>query len=173
MSPPIACLCGAPRAAGPPPDVTVADFRARFPEFASNSDDQITVALADAKPWNGYSAWGTSYSQGVCTLAAHLLAVGNQRATRTSSDGTSRPATGIIQTVAERRAGALLTRYNTAGSAGSGTGSGGGSTPDFLALTSYGQQWYGMARIKGMGAVAIAGELCACAGDADWTRQPP
>jgi hypothetical protein len=147
-----------------PPVVSVDDFRVRFPEFASNSDEQVDVALDDALPWNGYAAWGTSYVKGVTTLAAHFLALSNQRAAKANADGTTRPATGIFSYPTMRKAGAPTTQY---GASGAGSSSGGsGKTPDYLALTSYGQEWYAMARIKGMGAVALGGWLCGgCPGD--------
>jgi hypothetical protein len=132
---------------GVAPVVTVADFRARFPEFESNSDAQIQTALDDALPWNGYAAWGQTYIKGVCTLAAHFLAVANQRARKT---GGGAAATGISTFVSGRKAGALSTNYSAVGGA-----TGDGSTPGFLALTSYGQEWYSMARIRGMGAAVL------------------
>ena len=145
------------------PPVTVEDFRVRYPEFASNGDAQVQVALDDALPWNGWPAWGSSYTKGVCTLAAHFLALSNQRLAGKSPDGTPRPATGIYSYPTMKRAGVLVTQYGASGSGSSAGGS--GKTPDALALTSYGQEWYAMARIKGMGAVALGGSLCGCPGD--------
>jgi hypothetical protein len=131
------------------PVVTVEDFRARFPEFSLNDDAQVQTALDDALPWNGYAAWGKTYVKGVCTLAAHFLAVANQRRRGAGGNGAA-AATGISTFVSGRKAGALSTNYSTVGAA-----AGSGSVPTFLALTSYGQEWYSMARIRGMGAVAL------------------
>lgn len=127
--------------------VTIADFRARFPEFATNDDAQIQTALDDARPWNGHSFWGKTWVKGVCTLAAHFLAVANQRARKA---GGGLAATGISTFVSGRKAGALSTTYGTVGAA-----AGAGNIPGFLALTSYGQEWYSMARIRGMGAMVL------------------
>lgn len=140
------------------PVVTVEDFRARFPEFATNDDAQIQTALNDALPWNGFASWGKTYVKGVCTLAAHFLAVSNQRARKA---GGGAAATGISTFVSGRKAGALSTNYSTVGAAGSGD-----STPGFLALTSYGQEWYAMARIRGMGAAVLGVGDMPCPGEA-------
>ena len=135
------------------PVITVGDFRVRYPEFAANDDTQVSAALDDALPWNGYDAWGASYTQGVCTLAAHLLALSNQRAQSAAAAGGGL-ATGIFRYATSRRAGALGVTYGSVGAAASGSG-GPGQIPAFLALTTYGVEWYAMARIKGMGAVAL------------------
>ena len=139
------------------PVVTVADFRARFPEFETNDDAQIQTALDDALPWNGFTSWGKTYVKGVCTLAAHFLAVANQRA-RKAGGGSA--AVGVSTFVSGRRAGALSTTYSTVGAA-----AGSGSVPTFLALTSYGLEWYSMARIRGMGAAVLGTGDMPCAGD--------
>ncbi|MEX3929748.1 DUF4054 domain-containing protein [Paraburkholderia sp. BR10936] len=138
------------------PEVTVAEFRARFPEFESNSDEQVTAALEDALPWNGYSRWESKYVQGVCTLAAHLLALANQRAQSASAAGGG-VATGIFRFALSRRAGALSITYGTTGS--SSTTGGPGQVPYFLSLTTYGIEWWSMARIVGMGAVVLNASL--------------
>ena len=130
------------------PVVTVEDFRARFPEFATNDDAQIQTALDDALPWNGFAAWGPTYVKGVCTLAAHFLAVANQRARKPGGGGAG--ATGISTFISGRKAGALSTNYSTVGAA-----AGSGNVPTWLALTSYGTEWYSMARIRGMGAAVL------------------
>ena len=137
--------------------VTVADFRARFPEFATNDDAQIQTALDDARPWNGHSFWGKTWVKGVCTLAAHFLAVANQRARKA---GGGLAATGISTFVSGRKAGALSTTYATVGTAASA-----GNIPGFLALTSYGQEWYSMARIRGMGAAVLGVGDTVCPGE--------
>ena len=140
------------------PEVTVDDFRARFPEFSANGDEQVQVALDDSLPWNGYPAWGSSYVKGVCTLAAHMLAVSNQRAPAAGSGGSgaARPPTGIFTYVTGRKAGALSTSYAASSGSGAGGSSGGSSAAEgWLGLSSYGQEWYAMARIKGMGAAVL------------------
>jgi hypothetical protein len=126
--------------------VTVADFRTRFPEFKANPDPQVQTALDDALPWNGFPSWGKTYVKGVCTLAAHFLAVANQRARASGPLGS----TGVSTFVSGRKAGALSTSYSEVGAA---TGTGG--VTGFFALTTYGQEWYAMARIRGMGAVVV------------------
>ncbi|MEX3859642.1 DUF4054 domain-containing protein [Paraburkholderia sp. BR10923] len=134
------------------PVVTVEDFRARFPEFAENSDEQVQAALDDALPWNGFSPWGKKYVQGVTTLAAHLLALSNMRA-QSATDAGGGMATGIFRYTLSRRAGALAVTY---GAVGAGSSSGGaGDVPYFLGLTTYGIQWWSMARIVGMGALVL------------------
>jgi hypothetical protein len=163
----IAVMGGAPRSSRSAPAVTVADFRARFPEFAANSDEQVQTALDDAKPWNGIAAWGTFYTQGVCTLAAHTLAVSNQRA---AGNGSGAKPTGIIRQKTGSRAGALSNSFGN----WTGYSSGGSSSiPAWLAQTGYGVEWYGMARIRGIGALVVPPDDMPREGDLDWSRQHP
>lgn len=59
--------------------VTVADFRARFPEFGDNTGDfpdaRVTLALADALLNMNVYAWGLRADMGQVYMAAHLLAI--------------------------------------------------------------------------------------------------
>jgi hypothetical protein len=163
----MAVMGGAPRSSRSAPAVTVADFRARFPEFEANPDAQVQTALDDAKPWNGFGAWAGFYVQGVCTLAAHILALANQRA---AGNGAGSKPTGIIRQKTGQKAGALSNSFGN----WTGYSSGGSSSiPAWLAQTGYGVEWYGMARVRGMGAAVVPTDLTPGVGDLDWTRQHP
>lgn len=56
---------------------TTAEFRARFPEYASDppTDATIAIYIADANLFVDETAWGAKYNLGVMYCAAHLLAL--------------------------------------------------------------------------------------------------
>jgi len=59
--------------------ITVADFRARFPEFAPGPDDATVQAALDAAYLRTPSdVWGVKQDDGAAYLAAHLLALAPQ-----------------------------------------------------------------------------------------------
>ena len=75
--------------------ITKDDVVTRFAEFASISDAQWTVVLADAALRVSRPAWGAKADLATIYMAAHLLGsahpelVPNGRVTRRSLDGTS------------------------------------------------------------------------------------
>jgi len=55
--------------------VSVANFQARFPEFASTDTGLITLVLAEASAQIETSVWSTRRDEGIKYLTAHLLAI--------------------------------------------------------------------------------------------------
>jgi hypothetical protein len=68
--------------------MTPAEFKIRFPEFATESDDRVQMFLDDAALSVSERAWSTKYDLGLAYLAAHLLASANR-----GSAGVSGPVT--------------------------------------------------------------------------------
>ena len=55
--------------------VTAAQFKTRFEEFATASDDLVDACLTDAAGQMNADVWGDLYDQGVALRAAHILAL--------------------------------------------------------------------------------------------------
>ncbi len=73
--------------------VSIATFKAHFPEFADARapDDLIAAKLDEADNQTNSETWGDLLDQGILYLAAHLLATSpfGQQARLASSDATS------------------------------------------------------------------------------------
>lgn len=118
--------------------LTVEAFRTRYPEFtaAVASDDQVTIAIEDAKPWLSESRWGRFYTQGLAALAAHFLK---------GSLASARGQSGAAGAVTSKKAGDIQMTY-AAPAAGT-------AEDAWLASSAYGQRFLALRRLAGMGAV--------------------
>lgn len=65
--------------------MTPAEFKARFPEFASETDQRVQLFIDDADPLFDQERWGDLYPAGVANLVAHELVMANQRVAQGSS----------------------------------------------------------------------------------------
>lgn len=55
--------------------ISVADFKAQFPEFAKAPDDVVTVRLQWAYDRTPLDIWGDARDQGAAWYCAHFLAI--------------------------------------------------------------------------------------------------
>ncbi len=121
--------------------MTVADFRVRYPEFASTADAVVQLQLDEAAPELDVDRWGVRYDRGLGLLTAHRIALGKQQASDPFfGTGSGSSTTKEVGSVKLSRSVAF---------------SGKKSTADELDLTLYGQQFKSMSMQVGMGAVAI------------------
>src|SRR6185295_7053361 len=75
-------------AGGLMPLPSVDDFRERFPEFETTSDEAIELAIDDAGDEISEEIWmEKDYSNGVLFLAAHFLVAGTTQAGATTEGG--------------------------------------------------------------------------------------
>jgi len=122
--------------------VTPATFKARYPEFDSESDARIQIFINDAMLEVSESRWGDLYDRGLSALAAHLLVIANKN---TAAAGSGSALSGKV---ASRTVGSVSVSFNNAAS--------NGSTEDFYLSTSYGAEYWRLALSVGMGIVAVA-----------------
>ena len=111
-------------------------FKARFPEFNSTNDARINIFIEDSLLVLNEATWGTLYSQAVCYLTAHYLALGEA-----SSDGDS----GTTGPVASQAVDGTSISFNSFA-----------PTSEFAAFynsTQYGQRFYTL--IKSLGVMAF------------------
>jgi len=66
--------------------VTSLNFKTRFPEFTSETDERVEFFITDAY-LEVDTSWGTLQDIGVSYLTAHLLALSNKSLTSSSSIG--------------------------------------------------------------------------------------
>ena len=118
--------------------VTPADIKTRFPEFDSVNDSRIQIFIDDAELELDEGRWGDLYDKGLSYLTAHLLYMGEQSAGG-SGAGLGPLSTKSIGDVSVSF-GSYLAADNDANSFNS---------------TSYGQEYYRLMIMVGMGAVAV------------------
>jgi hypothetical protein len=118
--------------------VTPADFKERFPEFDSVSDTRVQLFLDDAALELDEGRWGDLYDKGLSYLTAHLLYIGEQSSAGQGEGGgpLSTKAVGDVSL----SFGSYLTTDNKAA---------------VFNATSYGQEYYRLMMMVGMGAVAV------------------
>jgi hypothetical protein len=68
-----------------------ASFKARWPEFSTTEDSQVTAVLAESAAETDERVFGGTYDTALGLLAAHKLAAGpwGQQARMESKDGTT------------------------------------------------------------------------------------
>jgi len=116
--------------------LTLEGFRARFPEFDKVSDEQVGIAMEDARPWLDARRWAGFFVQGWAFLTAHLLWL---------NDAAHRRQAGASGPVTAKRAGDIQLSYATPPL---------GTIGDAWLMTSvYGQRFAALRRMVGMGAV--------------------
>lgn len=57
--------------------MTPTEFKTRFPEFASETDERVQMFIDDADPLFDVERWGDLYAVGVAYLVAHEMALAN------------------------------------------------------------------------------------------------
>ena len=122
--------------------VTPTTFKARYTEFASTSDARVQVYIDDAELEMNESQWGDLYDRGLSALTAHLLSIADKNA---ASGGAGTSLTGGVSS---RSVGSVSVSF--------GTSSSSGSAEDFYLSTSYGADYWRLAKMVGLGIVAVA-----------------
>jgi hypothetical protein len=117
---------------------TPADFKTRFPEFDSVTDARVQLFIDDAELEVDEDRWGDLYDKGVCYLTAHLLYIAEQSSAGQGEGG------GPLSTKTVGDVSLSFGSYLTADSKAAVFNS-----------TSYGQEYYRLMMMVGMGAVAI------------------
>lgn len=120
--------------------ITPTQFKERFPEFATQTDERIQVFLDKAALLVSACKWGNLYDEGVALLAAHYLALSILQSSASSATPTF--------AIASKKVGDVQINYAVP-SAASGTEAYYNSTP-------YGQEYWSLVRLVGMGAVAVS-----------------
>lgn len=97
----------------PPADITVAGFRALFPEFAQNTDAQVQGALDQAVAEVNPGQWAMEmYPYAVYYLAAHYLFLYNKRQA-IAGGGSGTPGTGgTAATAISKKVGDVSVSYS-------------------------------------------------------------
>lgn len=144
------------------PSPSIADFRARFPEFANVPDATIQMALNDALTTVDERWIEADQVPAICYLAAHLLSVAGEPG-RSNGDGSGSSANqGPVSSV---KVGDVQVNYS--GSVASSGASAWGDS--FYALSRYGQYFLLLLRRNWGQAFAIGGGQPVCGYD-PWRR---
>ena len=116
--------------------ITPADFKVRFPEFSEVDDERIQLFIDDAIPELSESVWGNLYDKGLAYLSAHFLTLGT-----ISSSGDS----GSLNALASHSVEGVSESFAVPNQ-DSGINSSFNST-------KYGQEYYRLLKLLGIGAV--------------------
>lgn len=120
--------------------MTPAEFKTRFPEFASETDARVQILLDDAAPAFEVDRWDTYYSAGVSNYVAHKLAVANAQAAGGTAgllaDDKTMKKVGDLQV--QRSEAALLRKMD-----------------DPFMTTTYGQEYRRLMKLVGAGISAV------------------
>jgi len=124
--------------------ITPADIRARYPEFSNVTtfpDARIQVFIDDAELELAPDEWGNSYNRGMSALTAHFLSL----ATMSSKGGG---VSGSLGPIAARSIGDVSVSFG---------GMGGGLTQmeNYFLTTPYGQDYWRMVQLYGVGMLAV------------------
>jgi Protein of unknown function (DUF4054) len=121
--------------------MTPDSFKARFPEFTSETDVRIQANITDADPYFDRCKWGNLYESGVAYWVAHQIALANERAARFSADKgmANFVNSSDVGDVSYSKDGNLLNS----------------SAKDPYLLTVYGQEYRRLSKLVGIGAVAV------------------
>jgi len=122
---------------------TVADFKTRFPTFASVADATVQAILDEAIPQVGDTWLERDRTPGVLHLAAHLMA---SQGIGVAAAGDSLAVTGAVRS---RTVGDVSVTF-----AGVGTGSTGGAFVAQYSTTAYGLKFLELLR-KNFAAIAV------------------
>jgi hypothetical protein len=137
----------------PLPPLTIAKFRADFPEFADQSvypDAQIAGPLTIAATLiQNATRWGALLVMGQELVAAHYLVLAARATAAAANGATPGTAEGLL---ASEAAGPLSASYDYSTSAMESGGQ--------WNLTSYGQRYYSLARVFGAGGIQLGS--CGC-----------
>jgi hypothetical protein len=137
---------------------TIAEFRARFPEFVNVSDAQVQIALDDASCWAD-STWIENGCQNCTTaiafLAAHFLALGLHAAyllpdtlPPETPGGPTIIAGGQVTSLRFESMSVGFASPQAIGQAGGGPGSGGIGDSFAISATPYGQRYMELLKVN-------------------------
>jgi hypothetical protein len=126
--------------------ITAAEFKTRFPEFASETDARVNTMIARAELRVNEGLWDTWYDEGLYYLSAHFLARANAAALAASGGGVT--ASGPL---ASKSVGDVSISFSNATPADMSEG--------YLNSTSYGAEFWSMAMTVGtqLGVVGWSG----------------
>lgn len=120
--------------------MTPSEFKARFPEFASESDARVQLFITDADPMFDVARWDSFYSLGVANYCAHFLTVANAQA-------AAGAAGRMLDTSTQKKVGDLSVSKSEAALLA--------KLKDPFMATPYGIEYRRLARIVGLGALAV------------------
>ena len=112
------------------------EFRMRFPEFETITDDVVVFFCSDAAQELSAKKWGKFYLRGLTNLTAHLLAI--HKRIIVNGDGANYPVTS-------ESAGELSVSYGSTVTA---------QTAQYE-LTCYGQEFLRLRRLVAVGALVV------------------
>ena len=118
--------------------ISLSQFRTRFPEFASRSDDEVNLALSDAADDMDVTRWGVRYDTGQAFLAAHYLAI-------TPSTGSA--VSGSVGAVTQATTGPIAVTKNIPMAKN--------DVEAMLGSTMYGQRYKALRHRVGMGGAVV------------------
>ncbi len=120
--------------------MTAAEFKARFPQFTSETDARVLAVIALAAPYFDVTRWGAFYTDGLANWVAHTIVVDNSEATQSTSvvdaDDATTETFGPITT-------ARHTELVMA------------AAKDPYLRTTYGRRYAQLRRLAGMGGVMV------------------
>jgi hypothetical protein len=120
-------------------DLTVAEFKARFPEFASASEPTIEYLIEDTLDAFDQDRWGNSYKRGHSLYVAHLYTLRTKQLAGNSGTGSMDSASQkAVDGVSASMAVLLPTSQ----------------LQSFFNGTSYGREYLMLQRTVGIGGVA-------------------
>lgn len=123
-------------------------FRTVFPEFGQErfADFTVSLHLRIAQSTVSRDAWGETWGYGVCLVAAHRLALGQDAANEDGSVNTSPDAA-----VASRSVGGVSVSYNATAGVSAMTD----VIDAYWQSTSYGRQYVALCRLFGAGCICL------------------
>ncbi|MET3409467.1 DUF4054 domain-containing protein [Methylobacterium sp. 1030] len=126
--------------------VTLASFRAAFPEFAAYPDTAVTYNLGLASRLLSPARWGELYDDGVQFVTAHNLALSPNSATVAGSGGGAAIGvpTGIVSA---KSVGPISKTIDTSIGLEDGAG--------LYGATSYGRRYYQLLTLIGAGGIQL------------------
>lgn len=126
--------------------ITPTQFKARFPEFDSIDDSRIETFITDAALMLSACRWGDLYDKGIALLAAHYLALSILQESASSAISAF--------PVSSKKVGDVQINYAVTAPAD--------STEGFYSKTPYGQEYWALVRLVGIGAVAVSSLQTGC-----------
>lgn len=127
--------------------MTLAEFRARYPEFASTTvypDVIVQDWLDTADTFLVPERWGTSLNLGIGLFTAHFLALGRQSALSGANGAAPGVSSGVV---ASKSLGGASISYESIQGSFNNAGA--------WALTTYGRQYWTLFRMIGMGGLQL------------------
>lgn len=121
--------------------MTPTEFKARFPEFSSETNDRVQLFINDADPLFDQSRWDTLYPVGIANLVAHELVIANQQTAAAGQIGKLSNDT-LTKKVGDVQVGKDTMLLNK-------------QAENPYMRTSYGQKYLSLRKLVGMGGVAV------------------